>query len=168
MTMKVQLDTKAMNELFPEGSECRVQLQQAVIQNYAQATLKGCKAEIMDSVRSDLRLAVSEVRDEVRKEHEAFTKELVDGTNSWSNNYKLTEKGKEFIKSQAEQALLGDMYDNLEQFALDKLKSMDYEAMMDRQVSHHITNLSRRLTAERASEIKTKVSEIFKGLADEY
>ena len=33
--MKVQLDTGAMNALFPEGSEARIQLQNAVIANFA-------------------------------------------------------------------------------------------------------------------------------------
>lgn len=33
--MKLQLDTKAMEALFPEGSEARVELQRAVIANFA-------------------------------------------------------------------------------------------------------------------------------------
>lgn len=33
--MKLQLDTKAMDALFPEGSEARVELQRAVIANFA-------------------------------------------------------------------------------------------------------------------------------------
>lgn len=33
--MKIQLDTNAMNALFPEGSEARVELQAAVIANFA-------------------------------------------------------------------------------------------------------------------------------------
>ena len=165
--MKVQLDTKAMNALFPEGSEGRVQLQQAVIQNYAQSILKGCKDEIKDAVSVELRSAIISVRDEVRKEHEQFTKELLTGTDRWSSNYKLTEKGKDIVRLQAEKVMQGDMYSHLEDFALDKLKSSDYETIMDRQVAHHINNLSRKLTTERASEIKAKVNELFKGITDD-
>ena len=33
--MKIQLDTKALESLFPEGSEARIELQNAVIANFA-------------------------------------------------------------------------------------------------------------------------------------
>lgn len=40
MGTTVKLDTKAMEALFPEGSEARVELQQAVIQNFADRHLR--------------------------------------------------------------------------------------------------------------------------------
>ncbi len=43
--LELKIDTQALNALFPEGSEARLNLQQAVIQNFADRLIKGQGAE---------------------------------------------------------------------------------------------------------------------------
>lgn len=55
--MKIQLDTKALEALFPEGSEFRVELQNAVIANFAKKmhdkrVSEDIKSEIYQAVRA--------------------------------------------------------------------------------------------------------------------
>ncbi|QBX32629.1 hypothetical protein Asfd1_3 [Aeromonas phage Asfd_1] len=53
--MKIQLDTKALEALFPEGSEARVELQNAVIANFAK---KMQEKHLEDVTRQQIHKAV--------------------------------------------------------------------------------------------------------------
>lgn len=53
--MKIQLDTKALEALFPEGSEARVELQNAVIANFAK---KMQERHLGEEVRQEISKAV--------------------------------------------------------------------------------------------------------------
>lgn len=55
--MKIQLDTKALESLFPEGSEARVELQNAAIANFAK---KMQEKHLEDVTRDQIRTAVQE------------------------------------------------------------------------------------------------------------
>ena len=55
--MKIQLDTKALESLFPEGSEARVELQNAVIANFAK---KMQEKHLEDVTRNQIHTAVRE------------------------------------------------------------------------------------------------------------
>lgn len=53
--IELKLDTAALNSLFPEGSEARVQLRQAVVQNFVNRNfIKGLDSKIADQVRESL------------------------------------------------------------------------------------------------------------------
>lgn len=58
--MKIQLDTQAMERLFPEGSQSRVDLQNAVIVNFAKKIQEN---KIDDAVVAEVRNLVGEVSD---------------------------------------------------------------------------------------------------------
>lgn len=65
--MKIQLDTNAMNALFPEGSESRVELQKAVIANFATRIRD---EQLKSIVRDELRgvgFPEAELREEFRR-----------------------------------------------------------------------------------------------------
>ncbi len=59
MTMNITIDAEAVRELFPEGSEARLQLSQAVIADYASKVLPKCfdnqlRIEIAKKVEASL------------------------------------------------------------------------------------------------------------------
>ncbi|MGL5308206.1 MAG: hypothetical protein ACRC9Y_19130, partial [Aeromonas veronii] len=74
--MKLQLDTKAMEALFPEGSEARVELQRAVIANFA----KRVKDEHIDGlVKQEVykeTQGIAEPRELARLMNEALKREF--------------------------------------------------------------------------------------------
>ncbi len=80
--MKIQLDTKAMDALFPEGSEARVKLSNAVMQNMADKLVKDFK---------ETQLAV-------------VAKEIANSnglTSGWGSYTKLTDSAKKAIREES-------------------------------------------------------------------
>jgi hypothetical protein len=60
MSTTIQLDTTAMNNLFPEGSEARVELRQAVLQNVANSFLKSTTNPEIQSMKLIIQRQVNE------------------------------------------------------------------------------------------------------------
>lgn len=93
--MKLQIDTNAMLALFPEGSEARVELQNAVIANFARKMQdKYIDSGVQQVVRETINFVGTEqqigakIREELDKE---FTK----SRDGWYNTiYKLDDKKK--------------------------------------------------------------------------
>lgn len=106
--MKLQIDTNAMLALFPEGSEARVQLQNAVIANFAR---KMQDKYIDSNVQTVVRETVNFVGTEKQigqKIREELDKEFTTHRDGWYNTiYKLDDKKKiaraieEFASNQA-------------------------------------------------------------------
>ena len=88
--MKFQLDTKAMEALFPEGSEARVELQRAVIANFA----KRIKDQhVSDLVRQEVYKethGIAEPRELARLMNEALKREF-DKIGQWGAHTNLNE-----------------------------------------------------------------------------
>lgn len=79
--MKIQLDTKALQTLFPEGSEARIDLQRAVVANMLRKSFRGdlslalrdeidrtaleLRAEMKTLIQAELRPALDKARDEL-------------------------------------------------------------------------------------------------------
>lgn len=93
--MKFQLDTAAMNALFPEGSEARVELQKAVIANFAR---KMHDKHVDEEVRSIVREVVQErgsdyvVAKAIRAELDKHVKQ--DRNSWWNPTYSIGEESK--------------------------------------------------------------------------
>lgn len=65
MTVQIKLDTNALVTLFPEGSEARLELQQAVLQEAARRMLKGLtEQELISLIRPVVERTVAEVKEE--------------------------------------------------------------------------------------------------------
>lgn len=62
--MKIQLDTKALQTLFPEGSEARIDLQRAVVANMLRKSFRG---DLSLALRDEITRTVSEMRTEMRQ-----------------------------------------------------------------------------------------------------
>lgn len=52
MTIELKLDTPSLTSLFPEGSEARLKLQQAVIDNFCRRHLRGVASDIESRLES--------------------------------------------------------------------------------------------------------------------
>lgn len=93
--MKVQLDTKAMNALFPEGSEARIQLQNAVIANFANGIKdKYIEHEVQKIVRETVNFIGTEAQIS-RLIRERIQEEFKSVNMGWYNTvYKVEERGK--------------------------------------------------------------------------
>ena len=62
--MKIQLDTKALQTLFPEGSEARIDLQRAVVANMLRKSFTG---DLDLTLRAEIGRSVSGLRTEMRQ-----------------------------------------------------------------------------------------------------
>ena len=68
----IKLDTHAVRQLFPEGTEARAQLQQSVINNIVkEMVLKDSQNKLKQAVQSEVNIAtvtIPDVRAEVKKQ----------------------------------------------------------------------------------------------------
>lgn len=64
MTIRLQLDTKAVESLFPEGSEARVDLQQAIVQNMANRLLNESSTEMIRKIVKEEELSLHQTLEE--------------------------------------------------------------------------------------------------------
>lgn len=115
--MKIQLDTKALNALFPEGSEARVELQQAVIQNFMQKAyshkleqeISACVNNLEIATREDIYFMVA------KQLGEKF--ELVYGNNSYKKELKAkrseVQKFLDTFKSDTANAMINDFFEKI-------------------------------------------------------
>lgn len=80
--MKIQLDTKALESLFPEGSEARIELQNAVIKNFVnKAQFKNLDLMVYDAIHNCDYEFKKFIRENLNKQlNERFA---IDTANSW-------------------------------------------------------------------------------------
>ena len=146
--MKIQLDTGAMNALFPEGSEARVQLQNAVIANFARNNLdKYISQEMKKTVEQVARAEMAKKRPDILN---YAAKEALDEyfKNHWGNlsligsgRAKLREEAKkaaiEALKDAAHDAVWQELTTGIEKVVseakkhipeyLDEIKRVDFQ-----------------------------------------
>lgn len=74
MTIQLRLDTEALAALFPEGSAARVELQSAVIAEFARKHLKPSLvlSEVTSIISRERQAAVNEVLKDLQKNNGAF------------------------------------------------------------------------------------------------
>lgn len=124
--MKVQLDTNAMNALFPEGSEARVQLQNAVIANFAgKIKDKYLNDEVVKAVRETVDFVGTEqkIASLIRSKLECEFQHVNQGW--YSTVYKLNDRQKisEAVNQYATGAA-GVLRDEMVKQAKPKIDSM--------------------------------------------
>lgn len=115
--MKIQLDTNALNALFPVGSEARVELQQAVIQNFMQkayshkleSKIESCINNLSIATREDIYLMVA------KQLSEKF--EIAYDNDSYKKRLKVTghevQKFLDTFKSDTANAMISDFFDKV-------------------------------------------------------
>lgn len=84
--MKIQLDTNAMNAMFPAGSEARVELQGAVVANFAKRmNEKLLDNELYKAIHSGIREPINSER--IRQEISGAIRKEFDNINSYSTSW---------------------------------------------------------------------------------
>lgn len=95
MAITLKIDTQALRELFPEGSEVRLDLQRAVLANFTrEVTGRALTSELRQEITDISREAATS------KEARAAVAELVSSPTSWSA-VMLTSRAREIVKTQA-------------------------------------------------------------------
>lgn len=99
--ISIKLDTNTVRDLFPEGSEARVQLQQAVIDNVVkEMVLKDTENNIRKTVQTEIHSAtrnVPSVVEEIKKQLEQFYEKA-----GWSGDIRGTQAFSAAMREEAE------------------------------------------------------------------
>lgn len=163
MTTEIKLDTAAMNALFPEGSTARVNLQQAVIQNFAERFVKGTLSdESLEQVKEIIRESVSPVV------QETFATYFNTNRQAWPVTMTLNEKIKfsvqREIESQLDKMRHQLVNESLEGFKEKSLKNLqDSIAAMETKILASIESQVTIQTNEQVVKgVKAKLAEVFK------
>ena len=80
MSIQLKLDTNAVESLFPEGSEVRVQLQNAVIAEMTKRLYDKAMKEALNEALSGLRAVIDEKAKEVRITRHNLVNKKLDST----------------------------------------------------------------------------------------
>lgn len=163
MTVDIKLDSNALQALFPEGTEARVRLQSAVIQNYAQANLKGCTKQVKEEVMSEMRrmLGTKELHnavvEQVREEISVYWKPAA----GFGPVYQLTKEGRERIASCVSDQISAIIHENVRAKLNEATKTAE----------EIISRYASTLTSERMEEmferkLETRMNEFIKQMLD--
>ena len=150
MTIQLRLDTPALNALFPEGSDARVELQHAVIQNFVQRALKPAvvSQEVRDLITKERREAVAQV-----------LKELGLGTSWYAvGSSSLTGTAKEMIRDAATKDIRGQVDEVIAQARNELLGAIpgNLKASVELRTNLELDKLIRERLAEVSKAIFSK------------
>jgi hypothetical protein len=124
MSVNIQLDTNAVNTLFPEGTEARVKLQQAVLSNVINAHIKTAGANfLLQEVNLVLRPLVQEL-----------TREYFDRLNYDKPTESLKQKMTEILRKHIDTELnlvameqRGVLHERVEEITKKMMERVDVE-----------------------------------------
>lgn len=163
MSVDIKLDTNALKALFPEGTEARVNLQSAVIQNYAKPILKGCTDRITQEVLSELRLSLEtgKLRKEILEQAKEEIAVFWTASGGYSPVYQLTEAGKEKIA-----ALVSEQVDVMFRAAVNE-KLRTFTEKTDALLNSYASRMTdQELEARLDSKLEARVTEFIKQMLD--
>lgn len=158
MNVELKLDTAAVNALFPEGTEARVALQQAVINNITSNILdKRINEDIREQVRNAA--AAMGVNDNLQtKVQTEMRRYLVE--KGWNTRGKIQTSRLEEVKAIINQEVQDTTYQIFE----DLIKKCTEEAKtkfadgMERKINYALSNAE--------SHFSSRLNEKFKGILD--
>lgn len=153
--MRIQLDTHALEALFPEGSEARVELQNAVIANYA----RKMKDNFLDEeVRKLVKSVIGEVSgyDLERRVKSEIESQFKNVGGYWNKAYSTKEQGlvDNAIRNCANSKVKELVDDWKEQ---GELKVSEFTDRMKTELSTHLDRLSNQEIAKLQCTVTTLV-----------
>lgn len=150
--MEIKLDFKALEALFPEGSEARVRLQQCVIEEFTRKHIKTLANN--HSLTSELRTLVEKHRDVAMTEFLEYGKSTVYGGKTMQLNENTKNRIRSDIKSLVEAEI---------QNSILSLKDSLYEDLRARINIELKSKLNAQVNEEVSSFIKNAVSNAMSG-----
>lgn len=160
----LKLDTQSVRDLFPEGSESRLELQSAIIKNVVDSVIgKKLSAEISDRIQAEVtkQLGYMNIRDMVAAEFSEYVSSRFGVSTTAeihpSGSKALQEKMKEIVKRDAQSLISDVLADGL---AHAKQKLIDDEEDYINRVSGSSQIIVR-------NEIKKQVNSNFPELVNE-
>ncbi|MBS49922.1 MAG: hypothetical protein CMN60_21355 [Sphingobium sp.] len=152
MSIQLKLDTNAVESLFPEGSEVRVQLQNAVIAEMTKRLYDKAMKEALNEALSGLRAVIDE------KAKEVIQEEIAKVENTYSINPKVTLSNRilENIRSQAasvvDLAICRGMAD-VEKVIEKRIESSIESSNPLRKFDNTVASMTRERALDRAKEV---------------
>lgn len=129
--IKIQLNTDAVNALFPEGSEARLDLQNAVIANFVKRNADTFANLELSQYEADIMRYVQTQIDEYQKR-----------ATDLNCNARLTETFKSKIRDQVREQLATEQVDTI----ISELNA-EYEKQIER-ITNHGSTLNERLSRQ--------------------
>jgi hypothetical protein len=141
--VKIQLDTAAMDKLFPEGTQARVDLQTSVIASLAGRYLKP-GAELEKSLKEHQQKAVNQACAEFGLKRA-----------TWGNGFDLTAMASERIKEQAMDTVNTQIRNIVNTQLKETLEGID--ARIQQRINYEINEIVKAKVAARFKEISEKI-----------
>lgn len=168
MSVELKLDRSALEALFPEGTEARVKLQQAVIQNFAQSYIKGSKDTVLNSLQPQLVEMKKQISNELMAQEEEFMKTILTKSGgAWSSSLKLTDEGKKLILREAHSKFNGliskDLHDLTTQKVHGALAEEHLTFLIDQQINNKVAAIL-ELKREQLEKVTTEIFGLSKAL----
>lgn len=164
MTIEFKLDTHAVETLFPEGTEARVKLQQAVIEEFTRRHIKSMINGVVDDPY--LTRVVEEAKTKLLSDYFIADKE-----SGWNKNYKmmLTPKHKDAIQfdisrmvnDQVQEALKAEMA-NSERWISATLRhniSVEVNRFANTEIKKLLAERMAKSWEDMATKLKTHIGE---------
>lgn len=108
--MEIKLDMKALEALFPAGTDARIRLQQCVIEEFVRKNIKGLSNDSW--LRNEITTSVSKYRDEVLSE---FGK--VSAYGMGSTKFTLSQPMKDHIRNEVKNTILKEAEGHLKEWS---------------------------------------------------
>ena len=153
MSIKMSLDTPALERLFKDDKELEVQLKQGVIMNFVHGHMM---ALLKDEF---LQKQIQEIKDSIaRSIKETVQNEIGTLKNSWNGNYlELNSDFKQTIKQNAASQVNDAIVDMVHKSIAEKIQTSEVEKYITRSVASKITDLTREEVQKRANEVIKKI-----------
>ncbi len=153
MSIKMSLDTPALERLFKDDKELEIQLKQGVIMNFVHG-------HMTDLLKDEfLQKQIKEIKETIMGSiREVVQKELGTLKESWGSNYlELKPDFKKAIKentvSEVNNAISAIVYNSIE----EKIQTAEIEKYIAKSVANKITDLTRKEVEKRANEVIKKI-----------
>jgi ribonucleotide reductase beta subunit family protein with ferritin-like domain len=153
MSIKMSLDTPALERLFKDDKELEIQLKQGVIMNFVHG-------HMTDLLKDEfLQKQIKEIKESITKSiKEIVQKEIGTLKNSWGTNYlELNSDFKQAIKHNVSSEVNTVIADLVYKSIAEKVQTTEIEKYIAKSVANKITDLTREEVQKRASEILKKI-----------
>ncbi len=125
--IQIKLDIPALNALFPEGTEARVQLQKSCIENFAHAHIKNIGTEAKAMIEDARVRTIKQIEDQYTKKDPS----------SWGNRL-LSDDMKRKITDEAEHQIRSQIRDSIDKAIQNTVETLDFNKRIERLLNEHI------------------------------
>lgn len=150
MTIELKLDTAALSALFPEGSEARVNLQQACTENFARRHFRGLGEDVLRRLDVFRAEALAEIESKYTTQK-----------NGWGPQV-LSDSLREKMAAEVEKSVNQCFSDQVNACVAKAIDEFDLESkirrLLDSQIENFANRAAQRLVEERFKQAMKAIS----------